>query len=102
MTIGQFNVPLGPNPMMATAGNVTASQVSSGFVARMPIATIPFPAPVTHAEKLKKFNSLNFKYWQQKMMFYLTTIGLVRFLIEDPPIISKDETDFQAHVAYNA
>ena len=35
------------------------------------------------------------------MMFYLTTIGLVRFLTEDPPIVSEDETDIQARVAYN-
>ena len=66
VTIGQFNVPLGPNPVMATAGNATASQIPSGSVARMP------------------------------------TIGLVRFLTEDPPIVSEDETDIQARVAYNA
>ena len=102
VTIGQFNVPLGPNPVMATAGNATASQIPSGSVARMPTATMPFPAPVTHAEKLEKFNGLNFKRWQQKMMFYLTTIGLIRFLTEDPPIVSEDETDIQARVAYNA
>ena len=36
------------------------------------------------------------------MMFYLTMIGLVRFLTEDPPIVSEDETDIQACVAYNA
>ena len=64
VTTGQFNVTLGPNPVMATAGNATASQIPSGSVARMPIATMPFPAPVTHAEKLEKFNGLNFKRWQ--------------------------------------
>ena len=53
MTIGQFNVLLGPNPMMATAGNATASQILSGSVAQMPTATMSFPPPVTHAENLK-------------------------------------------------
>ena len=102
VTIGQFNVPLALNSMMATTGNATASQILSGSVARMPTTTIPFPTPVTHAEKSKKFNSLNFKRWQQKMMFYLTTIGLVRFLTEDPPIVSEDEIDIQMRVTYNA
>nr|GEW21822.1 Pol polyprotein [Tanacetum cinerariifolium] len=44
-------------------------------------------APVTntaanHAEKPKKFNGQNFKWWQQKMFFYLTTMNLARFLKE--------------------
>ncbi|GJW01018.1 hypothetical protein Tco_1556269 [Tanacetum coccineum] len=47
-------------------------------------------APVTntvanHAEKPKKFNGQNFKRWQQKMFFYLTTLNLVRFLNETAP-----------------
>ncbi|GJU58409.1 pol polyprotein [Tanacetum coccineum] len=42
-------------------------------------------APVTntvanHAEKPEKFNGHNFKRWQQKMFFYLTTLNLARFL----------------------
>ena len=102
VTIGQFNVPLGPNSVTATAGNATASQIPSGSGARVPTAAIPFPAPITHAEKPEKFNGLNFKRWQQKMMFYLTTIGLVRFLTEDPPKVSEDDTDIQARIAYNA
>ncbi|GKA88599.1 pol polyprotein [Tanacetum coccineum] len=47
-------------------------------------------APVTnavanHAEKPEKFNGQNFKRWQQKMFFYLTTLGLARFLKETAP-----------------
>lgn len=47
-------------------------------------------APVTntvanHAEKPEKFNGQNFKRWQQKMFFYLTTLNLARFLKENPP-----------------
>ncbi|GJU05896.1 hypothetical protein Tco_1122326 [Tanacetum coccineum] len=47
-------------------------------------------APVTntfanHAERLKKFNVQNFKRWQQKMFFYLTTLILVRFLNKTAP-----------------
>ncbi|GJU78404.1 hypothetical protein Tco_1275474 [Tanacetum coccineum] len=47
-------------------------------------------APVTntvanHAERPEKFNGQNFKRWQQKMFFYLTTLGLARFLKETVP-----------------
>ncbi|GKE39043.1 hypothetical protein Tco_1462448, partial [Tanacetum coccineum] len=47
-------------------------------------------APVTntmanHAERPEKFNGQNFKRWQQKMYFYLTTLGLTRFLKEIVP-----------------
>ncbi|GJZ97134.1 pol polyprotein [Tanacetum coccineum] len=38
-----------------------------------------------HAEKPKKINGQNFKRWQQKMFFYLTTLGLTRFLKETAP-----------------
>lgn len=40
---------------------------------------------VNHAEKPEKFNGQNFKRWQQKMFFYLTTLNLARFLKENPP-----------------
>nr|GEV06818.1 zinc finger, CCHC-type [Tanacetum cinerariifolium] len=47
-------------------------------------------APVTntvvnHAEQPEKFNGQNFKRWQQKMFFYLTTLNLARFLKETAP-----------------
>ncbi|GJZ50607.1 pol polyprotein [Tanacetum coccineum] len=38
-----------------------------------------------HAERPEKFNGQNFKRWQQKMFFYLTTLGLARFLKETVP-----------------
>ncbi|GKF55322.1 hypothetical protein Tco_0165662, partial [Tanacetum coccineum] len=51
---------------------------------------IPTGAPATntvanHAKKSEKFNGQNFKRWQQKMFFYLTTLGLARFLKETAP-----------------
>ncbi|GJR53624.1 hypothetical protein Tco_1404145, partial [Tanacetum coccineum] len=47
-------------------------------------------APVTntvanHAKKSEKFNGQNFKRWQLKMFFYLTTLNLARFLKETAP-----------------
>ena len=38
--------------------------------------------PVNHNEKPEKFIDLNFKTWQQKMLLYLTTLNLARFLKE--------------------
>ena len=46
---------------------------------------VPPPTPVmalmivSHGEKPEKFNGTNFKRWQQKMLFYLTTLNLAHF-----------------------
>nr|GEV36290.1 retrovirus-related Pol polyprotein from transposon TNT 1-94 [Tanacetum cinerariifolium] len=53
-------------------------------------------APVTntvanHAERPEKFNGQNFRRWQQKMFFYLTTLGLARFLKETVPQHKRKE-----------
>ncbi|GJY98962.1 hypothetical protein Tco_0516392 [Tanacetum coccineum] len=47
-------------------------------------ASIQTPV-ANHAEKPEKFNGQNFKRWQQKMFFYLTTLNLARFLNETAP-----------------
>ena len=54
---------MGLNPVMAAAENATASQILNGSAAQIPTAMILLPVPVTQAEKLKKFNGLNFKRW---------------------------------------
>ena len=56
-----------------------------------PRAAAPPTVSTTHGEKPEKFNGQNFKRWQQNMLFYLTTLGLVRFLIDDPPTKKDDE-----------
>ena len=38
------------------------------------------PAP---AEKPDKFSDVDFKRWQQKMFFYLTTLSLQKFIKEE-------------------
>ncbi|XP_073138938.1 uncharacterized protein [Henckelia pumila] len=40
---------------------------------------------LSHADRPEKFEGLNFKRWQQKMLFYLTTLNLAKFLSEDAP-----------------
>ncbi|GJV68588.1 retrovirus-related pol polyprotein from transposon TNT 1-94 [Tanacetum coccineum] len=62
------------------------------------LVVIPTGAPATntvanHAERPKKFNGQNFKRWQQKMFFYLTTLGLARFLKETVPQVEPPAED---------
>ena len=38
---------------------------------------------LSHGEKPEKFNGTDFKRWQQKMLFYSTTLSLAKFLRED-------------------
>ena len=56
---------------------------------------VPRPTPVIvgHGEKLEKFNGSDFKHWQQKMLFYLTTLNLAAYLREDIPSLEEGETD---------
>ena len=60
-------------------------------VARVPIPIVT--VPMNHAEMSEKFSDLNFKRWQQKMMFYLTTLNLARFLTKDPLKVTEDDRD---------
>ncbi|KAE8736163.1 UPF0481 protein [Hibiscus syriacus] len=57
------------------------------------VASQTLPMTMSHNEKLVKFNGENFKTWQQKMLFYLTTLNLAKFLKDDPPTIREDEVD---------
>ena len=60
---------------------IPAAQVSTLTVtvaARVPTSTVI--VPMNHVERPEKFSGLNFKRWQQKMTFYLTTLNLTRTL----------------------
>ena len=67
-----------PNTVVAT----TIETVAQGFVPAVKLHAMVSAAavPIHHGEKPKKFNGLNFKRWQQMMLFYLTTLNLARFL----------------------
>ncbi|KAK3006653.1 hypothetical protein RJ639_016758 [Escallonia herrerae] len=54
-------------------------QHSGGTVYATPYVA-PAHGSVGLGERLKKFNGKDFKRWQQKMLFYLTTFNLARFL----------------------
>lgn len=48
---------------------------------------------MAQGEKPEKFSGADFKRCQQKMLFYLTTLSLARFLKEDPPTIPVNKVD---------
>ncbi|KAL7196014.1 hypothetical protein ACSBR1_036112 [Camellia fascicularis] len=58
--------------------------------------------PVNHGERSGKFNGNNFKRWQQKMIFYLTTLNLTHFTHEKTLALNEGETDWQVVAAIDA
>ncbi|KAL0367371.1 UNVERIFIED_CONTAM: hypothetical protein Sradi_3627200 [Sesamum radiatum] len=44
-------------------------------------------------ERPEKLSGNDFKRWHQKILFYLTSLNLTRFLSEVAPILSEGETD---------
>ena len=88
LSMGTSNVTL-PPPAVVT---MIQSIVSSGLPG----------VPINHGEKLEKFKGLDFKRWQQKMLFYLTMFNLAKVLDEDAPTVEKDETDKQKLIAVEA
>ncbi|KAK9194952.1 hypothetical protein WN943_003067 [Citrus x changshan-huyou] len=95
-----------------TISSYTIIEIATATVDDVPYVPVVAPSvvkepasvaiPVNHAERPEKFNGQNFKRWQQKMFFYLTTLNLARFLTEDAPKPKEGETDFQVASAINA
>ncbi|XP_073120920.1 uncharacterized protein [Henckelia pumila] len=59
------------------------------------------PASTAHAEKPEKFSGTDFKTWKQKMLFYLTTLHLARFLKEVVAVPAPD-ADTQTRSVFDA
>ncbi|XXG47036.1 hypothetical protein AAC387_Pa02g1746 [Persea americana] len=59
-----------------------------GIEKNTPVST-PASIMVSHGEKPENFNRTEFKRWQQKMLFYLTTLNLARLRIEEDNLASK-------------
>ncbi|RVX15562.1 hypothetical protein VitviT2T_002285 [Vitis vinifera] len=84
--------------MTTESDNVVVTElapVATLTVAQVPAMPTVVPISVSPGEKPEKFSGLNFKRWQQKMLFYLTTLNLARFLTEDAPKLKEDEHDIQ-------
>ncbi|KAK3002486.1 hypothetical protein RJ639_020339 [Escallonia herrerae] len=77
---------------MATSETIPESgpvHPSGGTVYATPYVA-PAHGSVGLGERPKKFNEKDFKRWQQKMLFYLTTLNLARFLQEDAPDLGEN------------
>ncbi|XP_073152147.1 uncharacterized protein [Henckelia pumila] len=63
------------------------------------ISFTPLASAPAHGKKPPKFSGADFKRWQHKMLFYLTTLNLSRFLKEDPPVVVEGDFDTQRRIA---
>ncbi|KAL6327153.1 hypothetical protein AAG906_015192 [Vitis piasezkii] len=90
--------------MTTESDNVVVTELAPVATPHGPSAAmlIIVPISVSPGEKPEKFSGLNFKRWQQKMLFYLTTLNLARFLTEDAPKLKEDEHDIQVISAIDA
>ncbi|WKA09039.1 hypothetical protein VitviT2T_026717 [Vitis vinifera] len=91
--------------MTTESDNVVITElalVATPTVAQVPAMPTAVPISVSPGEKPEKFSGLNFKRWQQKMLFYLTTLNLARFLTEDAPKLKEDEHNIQVISAIDA
>ncbi|XP_039013529.1 uncharacterized protein LOC120143213 [Hibiscus syriacus] len=82
--------------MSDTSSNSQSNEIVS---TQTQAASQTLPMTMSHNEKPAKFNGENCKTWQQKMLFYLTTLNLAKFLKDDPLTIREDEVD--AATAFN-
>ena len=89
-------------PEFGQVATPTVAQVATPIVAQASLVHTFGPVSVSLGEKLEKSNGLNFKRWQQKMIFYLTTLNLTRFLTEDVLQLKEDEHDIQVISAIEA
>ena len=72
------------------------------FVTEMASPSTPVNSIPNHGERPERFNGTDFKNLQQKMLFYLTTLNLARFLNEDGPKLDVGETDKEKLVVVDA
>ena len=80
---------------MDSDSNNVVPVASDSTVAQVLVMPTVVHIVVSPGEKQEKFNGLNFKRWQQKMLFYLITLNLTRILTEDSPKLKEDEHDIQ-------
>ena len=74
---------------------IELAQEATPSMARVPVLLIVVLLSFSLGEKPEKSNELKFKRWQQIMLFYLTTLNLARFLIEDALKLREDDLNIQ-------
>ncbi|KAL7212207.1 hypothetical protein ACSBR2_014973 [Camellia fascicularis] len=105
-TVAATNVGGNQNPRTTGLPTPTATSVVNPvivtFVDNPVVTPVITRRPLNHHERPEKFTRVNFKRWQRKMLFYLTTLSLARFLSEDLPAMEENEQDKQKLVALDA
>ena len=98
------------NENVAAANVTTATTVATNF-ANLNLgststvgAGTPTGIPITsllaaQTEKPEKFKNADFKRWQDKMKFYLTTLKMNKFLTEAPPVLKEGQEDTESVLA---
>ncbi|GAB2278393.1 hypothetical protein Dimus_039287 [Dionaea muscipula] len=92
-----------PNEVVVTIGSIPVTVPTSAEVSgtaqngngtlSAPMMGLTSSVAIPHGEKLEKFSGSNFRRWQQKMHFYLTTLSLARFVSEEKSVLLEGETD---------
>ncbi|XP_050114546.1 uncharacterized protein LOC126592803 [Malus sylvestris] len=77
----------------------SSSKLGSTSIAS--VVPVVIPTSTNHGQKPEKFNGTYFKRWQQKMLFYLTTLNLAKFLTEDAPMFGTTAEEVAAVDAWN-
>lgn len=86
------------NPPNGSGSTPPVVNVANGTESIMPNAMPPRAIQFGQFDKPEKFKGgSNFKLWKEKIMFYLTTLNLVRFVTEDKPV--ENEADPQSVAA---
>ena len=72
-------------------GSNTVARGNTVVIGSIPVKVPSVQVPTNHRERPEKFQGVDFKRWQQKMLFYLTTLNLARFLKEDALVPNENE-----------
>ena len=93
-----------PVAPVAPAAPVVSAALVAPVVPVAPTVHVTPTVPVSQSEKPEKFSGTDFKRWQQKMLFYLTTLHLTRYLYYEEALKQKegDAADFQTMAAIDA
>ncbi|CAA7045644.1 unnamed protein product [Microthlaspi erraticum] len=74
-------------------GNNSGAQTTTLSGNGQSLSVPSLPSNISAGLTPDKFDGTNFKQWQQKMHFFLTTLNLARYLVETKPELPSDNTD---------
>ncbi|PHT63914.1 hypothetical protein T459_32212 [Capsicum annuum] len=87
---------------MATESQTMDATTSVGATNIATSSRTNAPPTMPPTEKPKKFSGIDFKQWQQKMFFYLTTLCLQWFTSEDAPEVPEGSSNKDRFVIVEA